>query len=99
MLTAILTDSKVLASKAEIEADKLVALKSFWHWAGDIHPRYTFLSGMTAAATNSGERAVFGESAFNMGPLSQAAKKVRRFVAWPLGAGRNGHSEPAGILL
>lgn len=37
MLTAILADSKVLASKAETDADRLIALKSLGHWVGDIH--------------------------------------------------------------
>jgi hypothetical protein len=37
VLTAILADSKVLASKAETDADRLIALKSLGHWVGDIH--------------------------------------------------------------
>jgi hypothetical protein len=32
VLTAILADSKVLASKAETDADRLIALKSLGHW-------------------------------------------------------------------
>jgi hypothetical protein len=37
VLTAILADSKVLASKAETDADRLIALKSLEPWVGDIH--------------------------------------------------------------
>ena len=37
VLTAILSDSKVLASKAEKPADRLIALKFVGHWVGDIH--------------------------------------------------------------
>lgn len=37
VLTAILANSKVLASKAETDADRLIALKSLGHWVGDIH--------------------------------------------------------------
>ena len=37
VLTAILADSRVLASKAETDADRLIALKSLGHWVGDIH--------------------------------------------------------------
>jgi hypothetical protein len=37
VLTAIFTDSKVLESKAEADANRLVALKSLGHWVGDIH--------------------------------------------------------------
>jgi hypothetical protein len=37
VLTAILHDVKVLASKAETDASRLVALKSLGHWVGDIH--------------------------------------------------------------
>jgi hypothetical protein len=36
-LTAILNDSKVIASKTEKKADKLIALKFLGHWVGDIH--------------------------------------------------------------
>jgi len=37
VLTAILNDAKVLSSKAENDADRLIALKSLGHWVGDIH--------------------------------------------------------------
>jgi hypothetical protein len=37
VLTAILNDSKVLASKSEKAADRLIALKFLGHWVGDIH--------------------------------------------------------------
>jgi hypothetical protein len=37
VLTAILNDAKVLSSKAEKDADRLIALKSLGHWVGDIH--------------------------------------------------------------
>jgi len=37
VLTAILNDSQVLASKSEKRADRLIALKSLGHWVGDIH--------------------------------------------------------------
>jgi len=37
VLTAILNDSKILSSKAEKPADKLLALKFLGHWVGDIH--------------------------------------------------------------
>jgi hypothetical protein len=37
VLSAILADSKVLASKADTDADRLIALKSLGHWVGDIH--------------------------------------------------------------
>jgi nuclease S1 len=37
VLTAILHDAKVLSSKAETDADRLIALKSLGHWVGDIH--------------------------------------------------------------
>lgn len=37
VLTAILNDSKVLASSATKAADRLIALKFLGHWAGDIH--------------------------------------------------------------
>jgi hypothetical protein len=37
VLTAILADTKILASKAETDADRLIALKSLGHWVGDIH--------------------------------------------------------------
>ena len=37
VLTAILADAKILASKAETDADRLIALKSLGHWVGDIH--------------------------------------------------------------
>ena len=37
VLTAILNDSKIIASKHEKVADRLIALKSLGHWVGDIH--------------------------------------------------------------
>jgi S1/P1 Nuclease len=37
VLTAILNDSKVLASKSEKPADRLIALKFLGHWGEDIH--------------------------------------------------------------
>ena len=37
VLSAILNDSKVLASKSEKPADRLIALKFLGHWVGDIH--------------------------------------------------------------
>lgn len=37
VLTAILNDFKLLASKSEKPADRLVALKFLGHWVGDIH--------------------------------------------------------------
>ena len=37
VLSAILNDSKVLASKSEKKADRLLALKFLGHWVGDIH--------------------------------------------------------------
>jgi hypothetical protein len=37
VLTAILSDSKVLSSNLENDADRLIALKSLGHWVGDIH--------------------------------------------------------------
>jgi nuclease S1 len=37
VLTAILNDSKVLASRDEKPADRLIALKFLGHWVGDIH--------------------------------------------------------------
>ncbi len=37
VLTAILNDFKVLASKSENSADRLIALKYLGHWVGDIH--------------------------------------------------------------
>ena len=36
-LSAILNDSKVLASKSAKKADRLLALKFLGHWVGDIH--------------------------------------------------------------
>lgn len=37
MLTAILNDLKLLASKSEKPGDRLIALKFLGHWVGDIH--------------------------------------------------------------
>jgi hypothetical protein len=37
LLTAILNDSQVLASKSERAKDRLIALKFLGHWVGDIH--------------------------------------------------------------
>jgi nuclease S1 len=37
LLTAILNDAKVLASKSERAKDRLIALKYLGHWVGDIH--------------------------------------------------------------
>jgi len=37
VLTAILNDSKNLASKSEKPGDRLIALKFLGHWVGDIH--------------------------------------------------------------
>jgi hypothetical protein len=37
VLTAILSDQKILASKSETDANRLLALKSLGHWVGDIH--------------------------------------------------------------
>jgi hypothetical protein len=37
VLTAILSDSKILSSKTEADAVRLIALKSLGHWVGDIH--------------------------------------------------------------
>jgi S1/P1 Nuclease len=37
VLTAILSDSRVLSSKTETDANRLVALKFLGHWVGDIH--------------------------------------------------------------
>jgi hypothetical protein len=37
VLSAILSDSKVLASKSEKSRDRLIALKFLGHWIGDIH--------------------------------------------------------------
>ena len=37
VLTAILNNSKIIASKSEKNTDRLIALKSLGHWVGDIH--------------------------------------------------------------
>jgi hypothetical protein len=37
VLTAIIQDSRILASKTESGAGRLIALKSLGHWVGDIH--------------------------------------------------------------
>jgi hypothetical protein len=37
VLSAILNDSKILASKSAKKADRLIALKFLGHWVGDIH--------------------------------------------------------------
>ena len=37
VLTAILNDSNILASKSEKPGDRLIALKFLGHWVGDIH--------------------------------------------------------------
>ena len=37
VLSAILNDSKILASKTAKKADRLLALKFLGHWVGDIH--------------------------------------------------------------
>lgn len=37
VLSAILSDAKVLASKSEKSRDRLIALKFLGHWVGDIH--------------------------------------------------------------
>jgi hypothetical protein len=37
VLTAILSDQKILASKSETDAKRLLALESLGHWVGDIH--------------------------------------------------------------
>jgi S1/P1 Nuclease len=37
VLTAILSDQKILASKNETDANRLPALESLGHWVGDIH--------------------------------------------------------------
>ena len=37
VLTAILSDQRILASKNETDANRLLALKSLGHWVGDIH--------------------------------------------------------------
>jgi hypothetical protein len=37
VLTAILNDQKILASKSATDAARLLALKSLGHWVGDIH--------------------------------------------------------------
>jgi hypothetical protein len=37
VLSAILNDSKILASKSAKKADRLLALKFLGHWVGDIH--------------------------------------------------------------
>jgi nuclease S1 len=37
VLTAILNDSKIIASRSEKNTDRLIALKSLGHWIGDIH--------------------------------------------------------------
>jgi hypothetical protein len=37
VLTAILSDFRILSSKTETEANRLVALKFLGHWVGDIH--------------------------------------------------------------
>jgi hypothetical protein len=37
VLTAVLNDAQVVSSKAEKDADRLIALKSLGHWVGDIH--------------------------------------------------------------
>lgn len=37
VVTAILNDSKIVNSKQEKRADRLIALKSLGHWVGDIH--------------------------------------------------------------
>jgi hypothetical protein len=37
VLTAILSDQAILASKSATDADRLLALKSLGHWVGDIH--------------------------------------------------------------
>ena len=37
VLTAILSDQTILASKRATDADRLLALKSLGHWVGDIH--------------------------------------------------------------
>jgi nuclease S1 len=37
VLTAILNDSTILASKSEKPADRLIALKFLGHWVGDLH--------------------------------------------------------------
>lgn len=37
VLTAILSDQRILASRNETDANRLLALKSLGHWVGDIH--------------------------------------------------------------
>ena len=37
VLTAILSDQKILASRSATDANRLLALKSLGHWVGDIH--------------------------------------------------------------
>jgi len=37
VLTAILSDQKILASRNETDANRLLALQSLGHWVGDIH--------------------------------------------------------------
>jgi hypothetical protein len=37
VLTAILSDQEILASKSGTDANRLLALKSLGHWVGDIH--------------------------------------------------------------
>jgi S1/P1 Nuclease len=37
VLSAIIEDTKIIASKEASESDKLLALKSLGHWVGDIH--------------------------------------------------------------
>jgi hypothetical protein len=37
VLTAILSDQTILASKSATDADRLLSLKSLGHWVGDIH--------------------------------------------------------------
>jgi hypothetical protein len=54
VLTAILSDFKLLSSKTETDANRLVALKFLGHWVGDIHQPLHAPSWMTAAATISG---------------------------------------------
>src|SRR5471032_78685 len=74
VLTAILSDFKILQAKENTDASKLVALKSLGHWVGDIHQplHVSFLDdkGGNTIRTSGSVREIFTRSgtlaSFNM---------------------------------
>jgi hypothetical protein len=77
VLSAILNDSKILASNSAKKADRLIALKFLGHWVGDIH-QPLIVRGRSRRQQHLRERKMFGKAALYVGYLSGGRHRRHR---------------------